>query len=83
MTADQPSTEPVRCQICGRKLQTPASRARGRGLTCDEKVNPTPGRDHSTRIRTSRRPAGRPSTAQPGQDGEPTLLDHLADEGLS
>lgn len=32
--------EPVSCTVCGRPLKTAASRARGRGRVCDEKVNP-------------------------------------------
>ncbi|GGK89423.1 DUF6011 domain-containing protein [Mangrovihabitans endophyticus] len=59
----------VECDICGRALRTPQSRARGRGPTCDEKVNPRPvavgGRDHS--------PPARLAAVSPAD--APTLLD--------
>lgn len=32
--------EPVRCEICGRKLRSPESKAIGRGRVCDAKVRP-------------------------------------------
>lgn len=32
--------EPNRCEVCGRELRTPASRARGRGPVCEAKVSP-------------------------------------------
>jgi hypothetical protein len=66
--------EPVVCQVCGRPLKTAASRARGRGDICDEKVNPHPGRGHSLRIGTTRRSGpARPATQPDGPD----LLDEL------
>lgn len=65
---------PVYCQICGRQLRTPESKRRGRGPTCDEKVNPTPGRDHSPHNR--RRPGTATAVASAGQPG-PDLLDEL------
>ncbi len=70
-----PAAEPVFCEICGHRLRSAESRRRRRGLVCDEKVNPNPGRDHSPRYRI---PAGRTPgrQQQPGSD-QPTLLDEL------
>lgn len=70
--------EPKTCEVCGRKLTTAASRARGRGDICDEKVNPHLGRDHSPqRLRVSRR-RGPARPAGPPQG--PDLLDELEEQ---
>jgi hypothetical protein len=61
--------EPVDCELCGRKLRTEQSRRRGRGRTCDEKVSPRRGRDHSPRLPGVRRNMPDPA--------EPNLLDVL------
>jgi hypothetical protein len=71
MTGADPATDEAtrECELCGRPLRTEQSRRRGRGRTCDEKVNPRRGRDHSPRQPSARR-------AVPGPD-QPDLLDVL------
>lgn len=66
--------EPVYCGICGRKLRTAESRLRGRGPTCDEKVSPARGRDHSPRRQAVRSRGGTAQPAAPDPD-DPTLFD--------
>lgn len=66
-------SEPQECELCGRKLKTPASRARGRGPVCDAKTRPpaTP----PAALPGMPGPGGRP--AQTGPD----LLDAADDDG--
>jgi len=68
---DPAGPQPVECQVCGRRLRTAASRERGRGPVCDEKVNPHWGRDHSPR------PARATTRRTPPAAQEPSLLDDL------
>lgn len=71
-----PGPAAVWCEVCGRRLRTEQSRRRGRGQVCDEKVNPTTGRDHSPqRLRVT--PAGGVRRAAAAGPAEPTLLDEL------
>ncbi|MFI6332943.1 DUF6011 domain-containing protein [Micromonospora chersina] len=59
-----------RCDICGRTLRTPDSRARGRGPVCDAKTRPAP----------VTLPGLSGHSGQAGQDG-PDLLDVDTEDG--
>jgi hypothetical protein len=64
VTGPAAEQEPPRCDKCGKKLRTSESKRRGRGPVCDEKVNPSRGRDHSPRTQPARKP---PETCDHGR----------------
>lgn len=63
--------EPIRCEVCGRELRTPESRARGRGRVCDAKTRPAPAALPGLAGRGGPGQAGPDLLADVDQQGDP------------